>query len=729
MRPDRVAVALVIVRLGRGGAERVLVSIANGLDPTRYDVHVITIRDRGELAGELAPYVTLHVLDRRRAWDVAAFRRFRRVVAENGIRVVHTHSHLAAYFVSMARGPRRGRWLHVVHEHYPLIRQSPLRWADRLCLSRVDHWFATSRALAEYASWVGIPPERCEVLANGTDVSEAAERDRPRVFTIAQLGRVAPQKNQGMALAVAARLQREGVLFRWLIIGRADSAYAEQCRREARELGLGEAVRFTGEHQDPRSTLRAASVGVLTSAAEALPLALLEYMAEGLPVVATDVGDVGAAVSASGGGRVVRCGDAPGFAAALRDYASDPEAAVRAGEANRRYVRGHHRSGAMVQRVAEVYAELVAGPRHSSELDSRPRILFLVSSLESGIGAALLSTARHLGDRYRLTVCEFRSEGSASKERARSLGIQVIELGKRGVNPSIVFDLLVVASAHRPRLVQGFELETNFYACLVGRVVGARVVATFHGMVSAFRRSRRPALSLTLRAADRIVSVSPAIGRRCVAHAGPAGRRLVVIPNGVDVPPAPASRRDGGAPLTVICVANLYSPLKGHAVLLRAMALLGAGLRLRLVGDGDLRSELERLTDRLHLRDRVSFLGRRDDVGELLAESDVFVLPSFSEGCPMALLEAMMAGLPVVASGVGGVREVVRDRVTGLLVPPGDPSALARVLETLAAEPALRDELGTAARREAAASFRADVTAKRYKELYEALGVGAQAVR
>jgi glycosyltransferase involved in cell wall biosynthesis len=356
----RIGVALVIVRLGRGGAERALVSLANRLDPERFRPHVIAIRDAGELASELAPHVRLHVLGRRRALDFASLRRFAVLLAAEQVEIVHTHSHLSAYFARLARAAGRSPWRHVLHLHYPLIRRSRYRFVDRLLLCRVDHVFAASRDLRSYAvDWLKLAPERCEWLPNGVEIGEERRSARSRPPTVLQVARVEPQKDQRLALDVASRLRDEGVELRWLFVGRNHSAYAGDVRREASRLGLDELVRFVGEHPRPHDLLDQAEVGVLTSRGEGLPLALLEYMAAGLPVVATDVGDAGTVVRSAEGGWVVPAGDAPAFAAALRSCLRDPAAAEAAGAAGRRYVQAHHSVAAMVHRVEDVYAALV----------------------------------------------------------------------------------------------------------------------------------------------------------------------------------------------------------------------------------------------------------------------------------------------------------------------------------------------------------------------------------
>jgi glycosyltransferase involved in cell wall biosynthesis len=170
--------------------------------------------------------------------------------------------------------------------------------------------------------------------------------------------------------------------------------------------------------------------------------------------------------------------------------------------------------------------------------------------------------------------------------------------------------------------------------------------------------------------------------------------RLVVIRNGVDttkVCPGDAARaRDRlGVPHDVLhvgCVARL-SAEKDHATLLEAFALLRARVpetRLTLVGDGALRAELEETACRLELRDAVIFAGHTNDVAALLPSFDIFALASRTEGTSLTLLEAAAAGLPIVATAVGGNAEIVVDGESGLLVPAGAPSEFATALETVA---------------------------------------------
>jgi glycosyltransferase involved in cell wall biosynthesis len=139
---------------------------------------------------------------------------------------------------------------------------------------------------------------------------------------------------------------------------------------------------------------------------------------------------------------------------------------------------------------------------------------------------------------------------------------------------------------------------------------------------------------------------------------------------------------------------------KGHSFLFDALAKEPAlaELRLIVIGDGPLRASLERQVAALGLSPRVSFLGSRRDLGDLLSVMDIFVLPSLWEGLPLSMVLAMGAGLPVVTTSVAGIPEVVRDGQSGLLVPPGDSAALAAALTRLVQSSDTREALGATAR-------------------------------
>ncbi|MBN1977596.1 MAG: glycosyltransferase [Anaerolineae bacterium] len=204
--------------------------------------------------------------------------------------------------------------------------------------------------------------------------------------------------------------------------------------------------------------------------------------------------------------------------------------------------------------------------------------------------------------------------------------------------------------------------------------------------------------------------------------------RIYTIYNGLDLKPDMSVARPTDWPvppgaLTIGCVGR-FSSEKGQLDLLEALACLCPDAPLPhciFLGDGQMRPYLKQRRSTLNLIERVHFMGVRNDVKSWLSCFDLFVLPSLWEGISLALLEAMAAGLPVVATAVGGTPEVVVDGVTGLLVPPADPDALAQAISTLLRNPDLRRSLGQAGQRRVLEHFSMTSTVRRIIALYEAL--------
>jgi glycosyltransferase involved in cell wall biosynthesis len=228
---------------------------------------------------------------------------------------------------------------------------------------------------------------------------------------------------------------------------------------------------------------------------------------------------------------------------------------------------------------------------------------------------------------------------------------------------------------------------------------------------------------LHLSGVDRIIAVSREVEARYADELRVPRGKLVVVPNAVAVPktvPEPdaalrARRLDGRPDYRVLSPARLDEQ-KGHADLLAAAAEVPEATFV-MAGDGPLRAELEEMARRLGVADRCLFLGQRDDVPALLAVSDLFVLPSHFEGLPVSVLEAMMAGRPVVATAVGGTDEAVVDGETGLLVPPRDPAALATAVRRLREQPELAQRLAAGGRARVEREFSVDATARAVEDV------------
>lgn len=231
---------------------------------------------------------------------------------------------------------------------------------------------------------------------------------------------------------------------------------------------------------------------------------------------------------------------------------------------------------------------------------------------------------------------------------------------------------------------------------------------------------------------DGLIAVSGEVKAAMVQTIGLGPDKITVIYNGVDLkrytPHVDKTllRRRLGLPETagLLVMIGTLKEAKGHRYMIEAMALLVQSrpdVQLLLVGDGELRQELQGQVNGLHLNDRIHFLGSRQDVPDLLAAGDIFVLPSLWEGLSIALLEAMATGLPIVASEVSGTVQVIIPGQTGILVPPGEPDRLAAAIGQLLANPGCAQALGAAAKERVTVEFTAQKQAAEHLALYHQL--------
>ncbi|MDQ7857872.1 MAG: glycosyltransferase [Armatimonadota bacterium] len=375
----------------------------------------------------------------------------------------------------------------------------------------------------------------------------------------------------------------------------------------------------------------------------------------------------------------------------------------------------------------------------------RPRVLELITLSEwGGAQACVFTLARGLRQDYDVTVA--CAPGGPLVARLRAEGIAVVEIPTLVRAPSPFADLRTLlwlaAWMRRERfhIVHCHSTKAGLLGRFAARLAGVpAILFTVHGWPFAgwWHPVHRAVVALAERAAARLSTAMICV---CVHDHRVALQmriappdRLVVIPNGVDPAPFLAASDDSpadpdadvgqeaagpaGRALTAVAVGRLTEQ-KDPGTLLDAWRRVGGPHVLLLVGDGPLRADLEARCRAAGLAGRVVLTGVRDDVPAVLRRADVFVLASRWEGLPLAIIEAMMSGLPIVATTVGGVPEVVVEGETGLLVSPQDPEALARALERLLGDGALRHRMGAAGRQRALREFAADRMLRQTAMLY-----------
>jgi glycosyltransferase involved in cell wall biosynthesis len=336
----------------------------------------------------------------------------------------------------------------------------------------------------------------------------------------------------------------------------------------------------------------------------------------------------------------------------------------------------------------------------------KPRLLVVITLAEAG--GAQTSVSLLLPGLTRQFDVTVAAHGSGPlREAAEAAGVPFVELEhvRRSINPLRdmfgLVELVRLCRRIRPDVIHAHSSKAGLLGRLAGAFAGVPVrIVTVHGWSFAaygglpawcFRQAERLAQHFT----TAVICVADSTREQGLAARACAAGRTVVIHNAIDVPSFVARVRADGPP-RIVSVARFAYP-KDYGTLAAALGRVQPDFRAILVGDGPERPEVAAALQRAGLASRVEILGDRRDVPALLAESDIFVLSSRSEGFPISILEAMAAALPVVATNVGGVAEAVAHEETGLLVPAADPAALAEALELLIEDPELRGRLGTAA--------------------------------
>lgn len=368
------------------------------------------------------------------------------------------------------------------------------------------------------------------------------------------------------------------------------------------------------------------------------------------------------------------------------------------------------------------------------------RVLFVIANEGYGGGERVFEDLIRRRDPASFEAAVAAGPGGRFEREIKKLGVPFFELDlKRSFSVSAVRALRGIIDRFRPDIVHSQGKRADFHVALAALGKPPSLLSTVAMPVEGFPVNF--ALKAVYRLADRwaesrfdkIIVVSEALKRLLTEGHGLPAERVSMIYNGIDPAAfAAVSREDARRALgippadkIVGCVGRLVWQ-KDFAAMIDAMPEVlkkEPAARLLIFGEGPLRAELQARADKLGLREKVSFFGFRDDVAQVLAALDVFVMPSLKEGFPILLLEAFAAGCPVAASDIEGIREAMTERA-GVLVPPGDPGALAEAVTRLLRDPRAAAAFGRGAREHVAGRFSlakmVESTQRVYRELAHA---------
>ncbi len=571
---------------------------------------------------------------------------------------------------------------------------------------------------------------------------------------IGSLTRLRKEKDIFTFLRAIGRLRDKGWTGYAVIVGDGpDNALVKQ---QIQDLGLQDRVKLAGFQADVRPWLALMQVAVFSSRTEGFCNALLEAMAMGRPVVATSAGGMKELLTDGRNGIMVPVGDDGALAGGIERLLSDSRLAERLGaqaqvdaqaflvpamvakfEAVYEQVAQQHRSGALIG-ASGAAVSFGAGLREQAQEQASsklPRALWVTDKIGEG---------EHLHDigLYYLSVLPYLKETAVVPVVLRSNDALMSQLTRVGLQPRLLnhgrFDMrtlpVLLGLIRRERItvlhVHGYGSST--FGRLAGRIARIPVVVHQHDNIAEVPWYVRLADRFFSPWTAQVIAVSESVKQTCIEERSMPADRVVVWHNAVALPNQPldarstvAMRQKLGLPVDRLIVGTIarLTPDKGLRLLIEAAAQVRATkpkITFAILGEGPEQAALEQAVARLGIQEQVLFLKNSVARDAFLAALDCFVSSSVIEGSPFELLEAMGAGLPIVATAVGGTVDLLAHDRTAWLVPSRDPRSLAEGICSLLEDEHLRARLGSAAQ-EAASAYDIDHYARRLESLYRQL--------
>lgn len=546
-------------------------------------------------------------------------------------------------------------------------------------------------------------------ITPGIDTEAYSPEETEPIYDLLFAGRLESSsawKGLDIALQAVAACADAGHRYNLAIAGGGDAR--ESYEQRARDLGIADYVTFLGPlgHSSMLSAYRASRCLVLpsTSEAESFGMVAAEAASCGVPAIGSHVGGVPYTIQHDVTGLLVPPRDTTALARAIQSLLSDEQRRMQLGEAARARAVAEFSLDTTVARTMTLYEQAVAS--------ARPKTVQVVAYYPPALGGMervaeniAVELAAH-GETTEVVTSTIGHDPAHTDEQAT--GYRVTRLwgmmfGGLPLIPGLFWHLLRQprGSLYHVHVAQAFVPEATW---LAARLRGGKFVAHFHldvvpsgtfgAIFSAYKRLLFPSM---LRAADTVLVFSD--DQKSLVHDryGVDLARVATLPNGIRRGFLRSDDKPLHTPARLLFVGRL-SHQKNIAHLLDALDGISEHYETRIVGDGELRGELERYAQRLGLHN-VTFAGRKDD-DELLHEyerADIFVLPSEREGMPLVLIDAMAMRLPAVGTDVLGIRDMISHGTNGLLAPLEDAAAFRRQIETLAHSPETYARLSTQA--------------------------------
>ena len=736
-------ITLVVDGLNPGGKERIVSHLAISLAEIGFDVTVICMCGQGPF-GRALSQGGVSVLDVKsyRSWDVGGLWRLKRLLCALRPDIIHVHDCSSLPYVVLANRLRSSSPIVFTCHGLLFANKRTARISEQIGVKDVRLITAVSPEVAkDYADRLRIS-RQIQIVENGVPIHRQTAELRGRTrqelqtpddtFLFIAVGNVKPEKGYEDLLQACYQLRRKAPSPNFLVAvagGFSNKEYRERLEKQMAQLDLRKTVKFLGYRDDTQGLYCAADAFVLPSKTEGLPMAMLEAMSAGLPVAASAVGGIPRVIKDSVTGLLTRAGDADSLTRAMLKLLLEPDLRERLAGAGADLVARQYSLEHMVSEYLKVYHCAIGRPRFLPQqrqvaAGGKTRIAMLGPAQASTGGMA--AVVRNLASSDLSTRCELRvlNTGKTTGQR-RPLAVGIISQGI--LLARLVRELLSGAGdIVHIHTCSGFTFWRDCLHAIAARILGCRIVWHVHGGGFADFAARlnplgRQLLRFMFERASAVIVLSEYWIGLLQTFAPRAKWRAV--PNGVPIPPA-------GALSTLrepifLFLGNL-GILKGGMDLIRATALAvktGFRGRVELAGwetEPGQKEAFQKTIDDLGCGCPVQLIGpiAGDAKNRVLSSAGCLVLPSYMEGLPIAILEAMAYGLPIISSRVGAIPEIISEGVEGFLIEPGDVQGLADRMIQLERDAELRLRMGRAARQRAVENYSIGTMSGRLMRIY-----------
>jgi glycosyltransferase involved in cell wall biosynthesis len=642
-----------------GGAQIILLNLAEKLREAGHQVKIVAFKD-GPLGQKLKDEGFCVTILGEDLLDLPGCIKLYCLIDDFRPDIIHSHLFKATFWARIIRYfTGTAKLITSIHGH----ESNYFHFLEKITSKFSDHFIFPSFYLHDWY----IRNIRCLGKNNASIIYPGAKIFPPPKVTdrqipvIATLSRLHPVKGVDRLIYAAAALKKKNLNFKILIGG--DGEAKNDLIKLASTLNISDRCHFRGEITDPKAFLRSADIFVAASRQEAFGIHVSEAMERGIPVIAAKTGGLLEIIQANLTGLLFKPDSIEDLAAQLELMLTDNKLRTSLGKKARERVKVFFNRNKAIEQHMAIY----------NHLKPKVKIHFAVSSSELGGGErlalSLMTSFREKGCIVSATCCS-----GIFSEKLKLQNFQYSSTSMRCGGLFFALKMLKDIYIFSPDLINAHLNRSNMIAGFCRKFLGIPVVSHVHGLnkISYYKNT------------DHLIAVSDAVKEHLVKQ-GALCEKVSVIKNCI-FHERQKPKKLIGKSLNLVIIAKLHKN-KGHSWALNAILKnthLLPELKIHLIGNGPEKIRLMQLCKQLNANGKVIFHGFQPEPMSFLNKMDVALLPSKAEGIPLSLLEAMSAGLPCIASKVGGIPEILIDNFNGFLVAPEDEKGLVKALNRIA---------------------------------------------